>query len=55
MADLVEGNTAYMIKGFSCLNIKDVPNMVEKGISVLNKIKEKKWLDGISENIQHEN
>lgn len=55
MEDLVEGNTAYMIKGFSCLDIKDVPNMVEKGIGVLNKIKEKKWLDEISENIQHEN
>jgi hypothetical protein len=51
---LIEGNTAYMIKGFSRLDIEDVPNMVENGLCVLNKIKEKQWLDGIGESCKNE-
>jgi hypothetical protein len=52
---LVEGNTVYIIKGFSRLDIEDVPEMVESGLCVLNKIKEKEWLDGIGESFENEN
>ncbi len=50
--DLVEVNTNYMIKGFSELDIEDVPTMIENGLCVLNKIKDKDWLQEIGNKIK---
>ena len=52
---LTEGNTVYIIKGFSRLDIKNVPKMVEDGLCVLNKIKEKQWLERIGNSFENEN
>ena len=51
--DLVEANTAYIEKGFSELDIDDVPSMIENGLRVLNTIKDQNWLDQMSDKNQY--
>jgi hypothetical protein len=52
--DLVEANTAYIEKGFSELNIDNVPSMIENGLQVLNTIKDQNWLDQMRDKNQYE-
>ena len=52
--DLVRVNTTYIEKGFSELNIDNIPSMIENGLQVLNTIKDQNWLDQMSDKNQHE-
>jgi len=52
--DLVRVNTTYIEKGFSELNIDNVPSMIENGLQVLNTIKDQNWLDQMSDKNQQE-
>ena len=51
--DLVSVNTDYIEKGFSELDLDNVPSMIENGLQVLNTIKDQDWLDQMSDKNQH--